>query len=121
MGASVAYFLSQLGIPSLLVERAEPACAASGACLTRTCRGLWQRACSRSCTVRKCAGKAGGFLALSWLDDGPVGQLCRRSYHLHAQLAGQLEGDLGFRRVTTAAISLSDAAQPAGALAGRSC
>ena len=30
IGASVAYYLSQLGVPSILVERAEPACASSG-------------------------------------------------------------------------------------------
>ena len=56
------------------------------------------------------AGKAGGFLALSWLDDGPVGELCRRSYQLHAELASTLEGELGFRRVTTAAVSLGGSA-----------
>ena len=32
------------------------------------------------------SGKAGGFLALDWCDDGPVGPLARLSFSLHKQL-----------------------------------
>ena len=109
IGASVAYYLSQLGVPSLLLERADPACAASG-----TSRRLGADLTAAFCFSKlRGTGKAGGFLAQSWLDGGPCEQLCRRSYALHAELAAKLgSNSLGYRAVTTAALSLGSV--PAG-------
>jgi len=76
IGASIAYFLScRGGIRATVVERTGLACAASG--------------------------KAGGFLARHWCDGSPVEELARRSFDLHAELAGRLEGDRGYRRLDT--------------------
>src|ERR1700745_2314738 len=75
IGASVAYFLSRRGIRSTVVERAGVACAASG--------------------------KSGGFLALDWCGGTPLDELARRSFALHAQLADEIGGDWGYRRMTT--------------------
>jgi glycine/D-amino acid oxidase-like deaminating enzyme len=75
MGASVAYFLASRGVAVTLVERTGVACAASG--------------------------KSGGFLALDWCDDSPLGPLARASFTLHAKLARELETDYGYRRMDT--------------------
>jgi len=75
MGASVAYFLARRGVAVTVVERSGVACAASG--------------------------KSGGFLALDWCDDSPLGPLARASFALHAELARQLGTDYGYRRVET--------------------
>ena len=75
VGASIAYFLSRRGAKPVLIERRGLACAASG--------------------------KAGGFLALDWCDGTPLANLARRSFELHAQLAEELPGDWGYRRLTT--------------------
>ena len=75
VGASVAYFLARRGVAVTVVERAGVACAASG--------------------------KSGGFLALDWCDDSPLGPLARASFALHAELAKQLGADYGYRRVDT--------------------
>src|SRR5207247_1141890 len=75
MGASVAYFLGRGGVAVTVVERSGVACAASG--------------------------KSGGFLALDWCDDSPLGPLARASFALHAELARQLGTDYGYRRVET--------------------
>jgi len=75
IGASVAYFLSRRGIRSTVIERMGVACAASG--------------------------KSGGFLALDWCDGSPLDELARRSFALHAQLAEEIGGDWGYRRMTT--------------------
>jgi len=75
IGASAAYFLARRGVAVTVVERTAVACAASG--------------------------KAGGFLALDWNDGTAVEQLARRSFELHAQLAEELDGDWGYRRMTT--------------------
>jgi glycine/D-amino acid oxidase-like deaminating enzyme len=75
IGASIAYFLSRRGVPSTVIERSGVACAASG--------------------------KSGGFLALDWCDGTPLEALGRRSFALHAQLAGEIGGDWGYRRLTT--------------------
>jgi glycine/D-amino acid oxidase-like deaminating enzyme len=74
IGACTAYFLSRRGVDVTVVERAEVAVAASG--------------------------KAGGFLALDWCASGPLDALARHSFELHARLAGELEGDWGYRRMT---------------------
>jgi glycine/D-amino acid oxidase-like deaminating enzyme len=75
IGASVAYFLSRRGVAVTVVERAGVACAASG--------------------------KSGGFLALDWCDDSPLGPLARASFALHTELARELEADYGYRRMDT--------------------
>jgi glycine/D-amino acid oxidase-like deaminating enzyme len=75
IGASVAYFLSRRDVRVTVVERIGVACAASG--------------------------KSGGFLALDWCDDSPLGPLARKSFALHAELACQLGRDYGYRRMDT--------------------
>src|ERR1700674_514417 len=75
IGTSVAYFLARRGVAVTVVERSGVACAASG--------------------------KSGGFLALDWCDGSPLGPLARASFALHAELAGQLGTDYGYRRMKT--------------------
>jgi glycine/D-amino acid oxidase-like deaminating enzyme len=75
VGASIAYFLSRRGVAVTVIERTGVACAASG--------------------------KSGGFLAAEWCDGTPVQRLARRSFDLHAELATELGGDWGYRRMTT--------------------
>ena len=75
IGASVAYFLARRGVGVTVVERTAVACGASG--------------------------KSGGFLALDWCDDSPLGPLARASFALHAKLAGELGADYGYRRMDT--------------------
>ena len=75
VGASVAYFLARRGVAVTIVERTAVACGASG--------------------------KSGGFLALDWCDDSPLGPLARASFALHAKLAGELGADYGYRRMDT--------------------
>jgi glycine/D-amino acid oxidase-like deaminating enzyme len=67
IGAATAYFLSLHQIEAVVIERTGVACAASG--------------------------KSGGFLALDWCDGTPLAPLARRSFALHAELAGAF-GDL---------------------------
>jgi glycine/D-amino acid oxidase-like deaminating enzyme len=88
MGAATAYFLAQRGVAVTVVERSGVACAASG--------------------------KSGGFLALDWCDDSPLGPLARASFALHAELAGKLGVEYGYRRVDTFML----AARERGSLAG---
>eukprot|EP00879_Flechtneria_rotunda_P003899 GHRR01004139.1.p2 GENE.GHRR01004139.1~~GHRR01004139.1.p2 ORF type:complete len:358 (+),score=109.03 GHRR01004139.1:58-1131(+) len=76
IGAATAYYLAQLGVGATVIERETIAAAASG--------------------------KAGGFLALDWNDNSPVGPLARRSYALHKQLADTLGREtIGYREVDT--------------------
>jgi glycine/D-amino acid oxidase-like deaminating enzyme len=75
VGASTAYFLSHRGADVAVVESTGVANAASG--------------------------KSGGFLALDWCDGTPLQALARRSFALHATLADALDGDWGYRRMTT--------------------
>ena len=75
IGTSIAYHLAAKGAGVVVLERKGVACAASG--------------------------KSGGFLARDWCDGTPLKALARRSFALHAELAGSLEGDWGYRRVTT--------------------
>jgi glycine/D-amino acid oxidase-like deaminating enzyme len=72
IGAGTAYFLARRGVEVIVVERTEVACAASG--------------------------KAGGFLALEWCADSPLDGLARRSFALHAELAGAIGDDWSYRR-----------------------
>src|SRR5215510_10922636 len=81
IGAAVAYYLSLRGVAATIIERCGVACAASG--------------------------KAGGFLALDWCDDSPLGPLARKSFTLHAELAQTLGVDYGYRRLTTLAVAAS--------------
>src|SRR5262245_25970929 len=75
MGAATAYFLARRGVEVTVIERSGVACAASG--------------------------KSGGFLALDWCDDSPLGPLARASFALHAELAKSIPTDYGYRRMET--------------------
>lgn len=78
IGAAVAWFLAERGVAVTLVERHEPAGAASG--------------------------KSGGFLALDWCDGTPLQALARRSFALHAALPDKVGRDWGYRPVETLAV-----------------
>ncbi len=84
IGAAIAYYLSLRGVGAVVVERGDIACAASG--------------------------KSGGFLALDWCDGTPMEALARESFALHAQLAGELAVDYGYRRMETFQIAASRSA-----------
>jgi glycine/D-amino acid oxidase-like deaminating enzyme len=88
VGAAVAYFLARRGVAVTVVERSGVACAASG--------------------------KSGGFLALDWCDNTPLGPLARASFALHAELARELRADYGYRRMDTYML----AARETGAVPG---
>jgi glycine/D-amino acid oxidase-like deaminating enzyme len=75
IGTSIAWRLALRGADVTVLERSAIACAASG--------------------------KAGGFLARDWCDGTPLTHLARRSFDLHAELAENLGGDWGYRRLTT--------------------
>src|SRR5215831_17968057 len=66
IGACTAYYLARRGIDVTVVEGTDVAAAASG--------------------------KAGGFLALDWCAGTPLDVLARRSFELHAALAGEVAG-----------------------------
>jgi glycine/D-amino acid oxidase-like deaminating enzyme len=53
------------------------------------------------------SGKSGGFLALDWCDGSPLGPLARRSFELHAELAGAFDGSWGYRRLETLSVVAS--------------
>ena len=88
VGASVTYFLARHGVAVTVVERSGVACAASG--------------------------KSGGFLALDWCDDSPLGPLARASFALHAKLPHELGVDYGYRRMDTFMLT----AREGGTIAG---
>src|ERR1700688_3795788 len=75
IGTSIAWRLALRGADVTVLERSAIACAASG--------------------------KAGGFLARDWCDGTPLMHLARRSFDLHAELAEELSGDGGYRRLAT--------------------
>jgi glycine/D-amino acid oxidase-like deaminating enzyme len=75
IGTSIAYRLASRGADVTVLERSAIGCAASG--------------------------KSGGFLAMDWCDGTPLMHLARRSFELHAELAQDLSGDWGYRRMTT--------------------
>lgn len=83
IGCSVAYHLSQLGVGND-VTVVEPVGIASAA-----------------------SGKAGGFLASSWLDEEAAGELARKSFALHSELATSLGEDYGYRRVDTLSVNVA--------------
>src|SRR5260370_26663397 len=90
IGVAIAYFLSRRGAQPIVVERHEVAGSASG--------------------------KSGGFLALDWCRGSSLDRLARRSFALHAELAGTLDNPWGYRRLTTYAgdAAESDAASGPG-------
>ena len=75
IGTSIAYRLAVTGAEVTVLERSAIACAASG--------------------------RSGGFLARDWCDGTALMHLARRSFDLHAELAEDLDGDWGYRRLTT--------------------
>jgi glycine/D-amino acid oxidase-like deaminating enzyme len=101
MGASIAFYLSKLGLAATVVEREAVACAASGA----PPPAARHRSAARGASARPrahlhlaAAGKAGGFLALDWNDGSPVGPLARKSYALHQELAREFGAEaIGYR------------------------
>lgn len=95
IGVCTAYFLSKKGAAVTLVEKSSIACAASG--------------------------KAGGFLALDWCDDGPVSSLARASFNLHRSLAQELNGAelYGYRSVTTLSLSVTETTSSSSAQLNR--
>ena len=79
IGVCTAYYLTSQGVGKVaVVEKTGVACAASG--------------------------KAGGFLALDWGDGGPLQELARKSFQLHAELAEQFGNPWEYRRLNTIAI-----------------
>jgi glycine/D-amino acid oxidase-like deaminating enzyme len=88
VGAAVAYFLAERGVAVTVVERTGVACAASG--------------------------KSGGFLALDWCDNSPLGPLARASFALHADLARELGADYGYRRMDTFMLAAREGATVRG-------
>lgn len=87
IGSCTAFFLAQKGLSVTLIEQCSIACAASG--------------------------KAGGFLALDWCDNSPVGPLARASFRLHEQLAQELGGsNYGYRRVNTLSLAVDEPKNP---------
>uniref|UniRef100_A0A7S2ZH87 FAD dependent oxidoreductase domain-containing protein n=1 Tax=Rhodosorus marinus TaxID=101924 RepID=A0A7S2ZH87_9RHOD len=88
IGASSAYFLSKRGVEVEVLESNGVACAASG--------------------------KAGGFLALDWNDEGgnPVGPLSRASFSLHKELAHEFGPDaIGYRPISAVAANIPENAR----------
>src|SRR5271169_4651710 len=75
IGVAIAFFLSRRGALPIVIERHAVAGAASG--------------------------KSGGFLALDWCRGTPLDRLARRSFALHAELAGALGNPWGYRRLET--------------------
>lgn len=78
-GVATAYYLALKGITATLIDAVGIAPAASG--------------------------KAGGFLALDWNDNGPMGPLARASFALHEDLAGTLPSNIDYRRLTCEAVA----------------
>ena len=86
IGSSIAYYLAQQPqqprTQITVIEAHTPACSASG--------------------------KAGGFLALDWCDAGPLENLARKSFALHADLSEKFGPDtIGYRRVKTHSVAIA--------------
>ena len=82
IGTSIAYYLAERGLRPTVFDRGGIACAASG--------------------------KSGGFLARDWSDGSPLADLAHRSFDLHAKLARRLDADVGYRRLHTLGVAVSD-------------
>jgi glycine/D-amino acid oxidase-like deaminating enzyme len=75
IGCTIAYFLSRRGVKATVIEGTDVACAASG--------------------------RSGGFLARDWCEGTALAPPARRSFDLHAELAAEIDGDWGYRRLDT--------------------
>ena len=54
------------------------------------------------CPAAAASGRAGGFLAADWCNDGPLGPLARAGCALHARLAETFgAGSIGYRPTET--------------------
>jgi len=83
IGCSTAHYLTKLGCKNVtVVEAVDVAHAASG--------------------------RAGGFLALDWCDNGKTRSLARHSFHLHEKLDEELGAECGYRKMHTLSLELSD-------------
>ncbi|KAK1587920.1 hypothetical protein Q3G72_018278 [Acer saccharum] len=84
IGVCTAYFLAKKGAAVTLIEKSSVACAASG--------------------------KAGGFLALDWCDNGAISSLARASFNLHRSLSDELNGpeNYGYRPLTTLSLTVTE-------------
>ncbi len=83
IGAAIAEALTRRGATPMIVERIEPAAAASG--------------------------RAGGFLARDWNDSGPVEALARASFAMYTELAERLGAEsIGYRPVETLMVAAAD-------------
>jgi len=81
IGNSIAYYLAKRGVGVTLIDPVGLCPAASG--------------------------KAGGFLARNWSDNSPVGELQRRSFDLHQEIAQELTPEkIDYRRLKAAAVSV---------------
>mmetsp|Transcript_74537 Transcript_74537/g.132113 ORF Transcript_74537/g.132113 Transcript_74537/m.132113 type:complete len:486 (-) Transcript_74537:33-1490(-) len=88
IGVSIAYHLALRDVPVTLVDRAGIASCASG--------------------------KAGGFLARNWNDFSPVGDLTRKSFDMHEEVAQAL-GLKSYRRLTCKGVGVDGTgSKPAG-------
>eukprot|EP01113_Clastostelium_recurvatum_P034289 TRINITY_DN4632_c0_g1_i3.p1 TRINITY_DN4632_c0_g1~~TRINITY_DN4632_c0_g1_i3.p1 ORF type:complete len:372 (-),score=53.77 TRINITY_DN4632_c0_g1_i3:61-1176(-) len=83
IGSCIAYYLTLRGVSVMLIEKTAIAAAASG--------------------------KAGGFLAYDWNDSGPLKDLSRKSYTLHAELATDMGVAYGYRKLDTLSMATCDA------------
>ena len=79
VGTCVAYYLSERGVLSTVIERHKIAGSASG--------------------------KAAGFLAFDWNDDSPSSELSRLSFKLHQQLANKFQERTDYRPVRALGIA----------------
>ena len=79
VGTCVAYYLSERGVVSTVIERHKIAGAASG--------------------------KAAGFLAFDWNDDTPSSELSRLSFTLHQRLAKEFRERTDYRPVRALGIA----------------
>ena len=79
-GASIAYYLKELGRPSIIVEKAPNVAPAA-------------------------SGKSGGFLAREW-GSGPTVQLHQKGFDLHVEVAAKL-GITSFRELGVLSVSSS--------------
>jgi len=89
IGVSISYHLALRGVSVTLIDRAGIASCASG--------------------------KAGGFLARDWNDGSPVGDLSRKSFDMHEEVAKRL-GLPSYRRLSCKSVAVDGTGmKPAGA------
>ncbi len=117
IGSSIAYYLSKVEpSPSItLIDRCEELCTASakaGGFLAYVC-GDWD------VMGRKNHQKCCHVIIMhhrkktqDWCDGSPVGPLARKSFQLHAQLAKELDADIGYRTLDTLSASIKHHRRP---------